>query len=206
MGRGSGGAGRSTAKPSTTKKPVDAKASGGGGSAVSTTTKRDSSDTVSESVLKIEDSFRGLPVENGAIFDKDGKLIATAVGQRDYVVMPVDVSRKMMGKGAIFTHNHPVDTSFSFGDFVAASNMGYSEIRAVGTEYRYSMKPPKGKKMSFNKVKASYDKYLEYYKAEYTALIKAGKITVDEGNLKINHDIWVAVAKDTGIIYNRYKH
>lgn len=83
-----------------------------------------------------ESSIRNNKFETGAVLDKDGNVIASFVGEKSKVSIPTAAARN-----ATISHNHPSGSSFSIQDLKTASTLNLQEVRAVGAEYTYSMKP-----------------------------------------------------------------
>ena len=87
-----------------------------------------------------ENSVKNNFYETGFIFDKNGRLLWSAKGDRS----SVSIAGSGIKKGDILTHNHPSNGSFSAADIQVAQTHKLAEIRAVGRNRVYSLRPGKG--------------------------------------------------------------
>jgi hypothetical protein len=114
-------------------------------------TERGYSKQLAKEILDVEGHIKNRGVEHGFIFDDNGNILYSAVGNDHSVALDIKKSYN-----AIITHNHPIDGrqkgtpradgggSFSDADLkgVVASNA--KEVRAVTGRITYSMKRPAG--------------------------------------------------------------
>ena len=89
--------------------------------------------------VEIEDTIRGNALETGIFIDQSGAVLKQKQGQPDRVAFLTSDLQKM--SGALFTHNHPGGSSFSFEDIALAAEFALSEIRAVTVNARHIAKP-----------------------------------------------------------------
>ena len=93
----------------------------------------------------VERVIRKQPIEWGALFDPTGKakVVLTANDQNSVPIVPelVQMMRRMNGQ-AIFTHNHPMSSSFSMDDVNLFIGCLIREIRIVSQRYVYSLSDP----------------------------------------------------------------
>jgi hypothetical protein len=103
----------------------------------------------------IERTIRLMPIEWGALFDANGKakVVLTANSQNSIPIVPdlTTMMRRMNGT-AIFTHNHPQNSSFSMDDVNLFIGCMMREIRIVSKRYVYSLSDPT---FAFHKGKVS---------------------------------------------------
>lgn len=97
------------------------------------------------SFSNVERIIRKQPIEWGALFDETGKakVVLTANSQNSIPILPdlVTLMRRMNGQ-AIFTHNHPQNSSFSMDDVNLFIGCMMREIRIVSQRYVYSLSDP----------------------------------------------------------------
>lgn len=97
------------------------------------------------SFSNVERTIRKQPFEWGGIFDKTGKAkVVLTANSHNSVPIPadlVDFLRKLGGT-AIFTHNHPENSSFSTDDVDLFIGAMMREIRIVSQRYVYSLSDP----------------------------------------------------------------
>lgn len=97
------------------------------------------------SFSNVERLIRKKPIEWGALFDDTGKakVVMTANSENSIPIIPemVQLMRNMKGK-AIFTHNHPQNSSFSMDDVNLFIGCTMNEIRIVSERYVYSLSDP----------------------------------------------------------------
>ena len=144
--------------------------------------------------------------EKAIIFADDGTVIFEKAGGKSSVSFTLDECALFANR--IFTHNHPNGTSFSAQDVAFAATWDLKEIRACGQYYRYRLvRPAEGWSHEYwiKTIKPLMDKHDKKVFQEFTALIRSGKITPEEGNLKHWHEVWSRVAKEAGLNYGREK-
>lgn len=101
-------------------------------------------------IYNTEDEIRNNDFETAAIFDSEGDPIIRIKGSKDSVSIPHADIPKL--KDSIFTHNHPLEkgeplngigrATFSSADFRVAIIGDVAEMRAVSTDYIFSIKKP----------------------------------------------------------------
>lgn len=179
-----------------------------------------SNDQLNKIVYNLEANIRNNETETGIIVDpRTGSILQSKGGGASEVQFGMVDTIRM--KGAILTHNHPVQniekllpkskgknkgTSFSPADIALACSAELSEIRAVSEVYKHSLKPPTGGWNSDfyrNKVKPSYEKNEKLTRKKVYPLMKSGQISVHEGMEILLHEPMVLTAKETGMKYTR---
>lgn len=101
-----------------------------------------------------EREFRMLDHEKAYAVDRSGNVVFEMAGGEDYVVVNRFYQERLRrSKGVVFTHNHPAGwkapsgspvragNSFSQEDIALAIRLKLGEIRAIGPECLYSLKP-----------------------------------------------------------------
>lgn len=106
--------------------------------------------SIYKEIFETEDEIRNNAFETAAIFDSEGNPILRIKGKKESVSIPHADIPKL--KDAIFTHNHPLEkneplsgigrATFSSADFRVAIIGDVSEMRAVSTDYSFSIKRP----------------------------------------------------------------
>jgi SPP1 gp7 family putative phage head morphogenesis protein len=111
-------------------------------------------------LAQIEHQISNKGNELAFVINKDGKVIYKKTGTSDRV----KIEEPQMGffKDKILTHNHPNEMHFSYGDLVSASKFNFSEIRAVGNEYVFTMKRPTAGWPSTNEISDKVFEDLEW--------------------------------------------
>lgn len=105
-----------------------------------------------EALSDTEDKIRNQKFESAGVF-KDGKQIFFKDGKNVEVEFTDDELKKM--EGALLTHNHPMDRSFSEEDVGFFKDYSLSEMRAVSKNHTYILKNP-------NKIKLTEDVVKDY--------------------------------------------
>lgn len=81
--------------------------------------------------------------ETAAVFASDGTLLLRKAGERAAVRFTQQEALRMID-AAVFTHNHPRDTSFSLADVDLAWRLRIREIRVVTQSFLYRLRPSVG--------------------------------------------------------------
>jgi hypothetical protein len=154
---------------------------------------------------QVETLIRGLPNEHAFAFDRSGRtVIDHGSGLQHNVHFTPDELRALAS--ATLTHNHPKGVSFSPADVRVAARYQLAEMRAAGSRYRYSLRPPKGgwnEHFYQTRVLPSYERHDAPITRHWTARVQRGEVSLGEAETQVLHDIWTAVAKDTGMRYRR---
>lgn len=142
--------------------------------------------------------------EKGYLFGTNGKIILEKVGAKDHINFTQEEVK--LFENNIFTHNHPRGSSLSPEDVAFASSRNLQEIRAVGTEHRYSMsRPVNGWSRDFwsSKIEPVMRKYNQEVENEFYSKIRAGQITVEQANKLHWHEVWSRVARELSLEYKQ---
>lgn len=133
-------------------------------------------------------------VESALVVAPDGKVLLRRTGDRHSVGFSKNELAKM--SGAVLTHNHPGEKSFSLDDVLLASHAGLSEIRASTTTSLFSMRPgmagwPDGAALSRWYGGADIEVY-------YTIKprVDAGQLDRSRAERDHQHVVWSTLAKE----------
>lgn len=140
--------------------------------------------------------------EEGLIVLPSGHVLEHRVGGRDFVTW--DVS--FMGfPGYVMTHNHPTGKSFSPEDIQFALETRLREIRAVGTRFRYSFKPPDRvvTDWEYAGMRVLMEEIDEDVREEFNRAIREGRMTAEQANTDHWHEVWTRFAPQIGATYTR---
>jgi hypothetical protein len=169
-----------------------------------------------QAVIKEENRIRRDKYETLIAFNPDGSILLNKPGQQ----YEVEVSGEELLKisKSVVTHNHPrgldyddsdprsVGNSFSQEDIDLACFCQLLEIRAVTPKARFSMKPgPAGWSEDYYEttLKPIIERMEAKVNQEFTAAIRAGKITIPEAESRHFHELWTRVAAKAGLIYTK---
>jgi hypothetical protein len=171
--------------------------------------------------------------ERMVIVRPDGDIALDKEGTKNHVSFSTghgsDVERIQSIPGCVGTHNHPADGGFSLSpaDVSTAGQIGLSEIRAVGMDATYSMKPLPGKKWPSPRVmQIAYDnatrplidaakkRAVEKFAPELAKLDRTDRAALREynkgvtasnhaENWVIQHATWLKAAPLLGLHYTR---
>jgi hypothetical protein len=113
------------------------------------------------------------------------------------------------GAGSIFTHNHPIDYSFSPPDVNSAMRLRTLEMRIVSSKHRYSLKPPRsGWNQDFHDRVwlPEYEKELTRLRPIYQERARNRNQTTEQMNHEFTHELIKNVSQKTGVQYGRTKY
>lgn len=165
-----------------------------------TRTLPDTSTPARAAAVALEEKIRRDTFETGAVFDADGRLLVKRVGAADSVEFSPADFRTM--RGQTFTHNHPLDGTFSPQDVRLASQYGIGELRAVGPTTRHIMSAPDGWPTRRQLAAAIVD-LGPVVQREIDAMIQAGDLTRPYAQREIDHRFWEKVAAKFNLKYTR---
>jgi len=162
----------------------------------------------------VERTINAERIEHMYAFDSSGGLISSMTGDRRQVRIPMSVSRQLAD--GVLTHNHPSGGSFSDADIRFATSWNLREMRAVGRNYlgevnAYSMSgdwlvPGGGDvQAALVRLQNEFARSVRKWRAILGPLVSSGKISPEEANFRIGHEIWQEVAKSLGLRYARQK-
>ncbi|MBN2734737.1 MAG: minor capsid protein [Methanomicrobiaceae archaeon] len=152
-----------------------------------------------------EYSIRSRATEKCYLFDEKEGAIFSKVGTKDHI----GFTRKELDlfPGRILTHNHPSGSSFSPGDLMSSGNSGLKEIRAIGTEYRYSMKPPEGHETFTSELVKDIQRDFETERMrlypKYYGKVINNELSEVQAWKEHSHEIWNSIASARGFRYVR---
>ncbi len=155
---------------------------------------------------RVEKQIARRKTEKAVLLDTDGRIILES-SQRAAGEVSFEVPDEGLF-GKTLTHNHPNSVSFSKEDIEIAATHQLAEIRTVGRRYRHSMRPPDSgwSKVFWQEVvQPVYERIAGILERFFSARKKRGMITEEEFDLELYHQIWVEVAKRTGLKYERKK-
>jgi len=167
-------------------------------------------------VHDVEDKIKDLPTERAVVIDqKTGRILVSKGGDRTSVFLTVEDLQKM--RGNVITHNHPnlgwspsdprsKGLSFSPADIQAACIAQSSEMRAVSSGYRHSIKPPPSgwNEQYWNqKVAPSYRRNESQVMNEFTGKILTFKMSPRQADADFHHEVIKRTAAELGMIYKR---
>jgi hypothetical protein len=153
-------------------------------------------------IKRSEQEIIQLQHERCHVFKADGTKVFTKDGQRSEIRFN---DKELAGfKDTYFTHNHPVSGgSFSLDDIMLTIDYDLAQMRACGREYRHSMTRPAGGWGSSGEVRNKYLAENANVRADFTAKIAAGEMTLENAEKEHSHAVWQRVTKDLGIPYLR---
>lgn len=111
--------------------------------------------------------IKGQKKEAAILYDGSGKKVFHKTGEKHSVSFTFEENKRM--QGGVLTHNHPGGATFSPDDINILRSTKLSEIRAVGRDGVYCLKPPSfwDKKIdSMEGIQEQYDKIVEELRDE----------------------------------------
>lgn len=164
----------------------------------------DTSTPLRAAVIQLEDEIRLDNMENGIIFDENGKVLLSKRGKPDHLTLTE--KELLLLKGCVFTHNHPNGTPFSERDVLMAIDYGISELRVVTSLFRYFLRPQKGREWPS---RLALDGYLEKSIVQANMIVndmvKMGDLHYSHAKNEHRHYTWVLVALYLDLVYGREK-
>lgn len=94
---------------------------------------------LADNLKTVEAEIRYNDYETGIAFHEDGTELLRKKGNRNSVRY-TGIEGLKMENAEVYTHNHPGGSSFSGGDLEFGASLKIKEMRAVGTDYTYSIK------------------------------------------------------------------
>lgn len=155
-------------------------------------------------VTAIEKEIADNDFETAAVFANDGTLLLRKTGERAAVRFTQPEALRMID-AAVFTHNHPRNTSFSLADVDLAWRLRIGEIRVVTQSFLYRLRPPVGgwRKIEWQVIEDTVNTVHDYVRQNFQAALRARKLTEDEADLRGWHTIWLRVARLLSLTYTR---
>ncbi|MEI6652564.1 MAG: minor capsid protein [Chlorobiaceae bacterium] len=147
--------------------------------------------------------------ETMIIFDKSGNRLTFIIGEEASVNLDKDT--RALLKNAVWTHNHPspkgknLDISFSDADVLVLKYYKSDGARAVTTKSTYTIElTDSGKLVPYGKFKGRITGILNQLLKKIQQEVYDGKLTADEGNELIYHELWVQFqGKTTWVKYTK---
>ena len=153
---------------------------------------------------KDERSIKGSKKEEAVLYDSSGAKVFRKTGEDHLVSFTQEEIRVM--RGGVLTHNHPGGASFSVADINMLRQSGLKEIRAVGRDGVYSMKPPKvwdKRILSLAEIRNQYNSIVEEYEKEMEqwALTNLANISVTDYQIRYQNKVVEEFSKRFGLKY-----
>ena len=176
-------------------------------------------------IRKGEAQIVGGTKETGIVYDSKGNELFRRTGGKDIVEFSSSETAKL--RGTTMTHNHPTMGTKSTGtihnlplsgeDGYMMAEHGLAEVRAVGRDFTYSLKPRSGITPDAKKMRAAWRRRENVHYRKETSrlseLVRKGKMTRPEANRlgfmyqeESQHLAWRDVAKKQGLEYKRIPH
>lgn len=170
-------------------------------------------------LLQREKEIAGLRHERAIIMNSKGDFLFSKTGHTRHVSF--DTRERGFFKQNVLIHNHPSGQSFSPNDIQCLIVGDLNEVRAVGAQWRHSMRIDfahpdlqdlikshgRGSKYMRYRMLEEFDKV---YKRRYRAVLKRldklvneGKITIPEWQERLWHEVWTDISKK--ITWLRYE-
>jgi len=174
-------------------------------SVIETTAKQAAKPSLRDRLDIEERSLLDLATEKAMVLDRDGSVL---IERSDNNPLQVGFSTEEVRRfeGKVFTHNHPLNGSFSLADgqFAVRANLG--EIRAVDGQYRYSLKPSaEGWRLSAEQLAELHRAASTTAMMEFLPRIRSGKMKLAEAEEQLADKVWRNIAKSAGWRYRREK-
>lgn len=176
-----------------------------------------SRDDLLKIVRSAEDEIRRDSFETLLVFDRTGREILRKPGQRDNVQLTVAEYRHLRGR--VVTHDHPhgwtfpptdprhEGHSFSLQDVSLAIGGAVAEMRVVTPVWRYSLRPGPGQRWTrrfFTRlVEPAFREADMDVRGDFMTAVYAGQMTLVQGMSRHYHEVWIRVAAQTGVHYER---
>jgi NAD+--asparagine ADP-ribosyltransferase len=154
---------------------------------------------VGANISTVEGSIKSNKSESAAVY-VNGNQILFKDGKKNYVQFTTAEVQAM--KGGVLTHNHPSGTSFSDADVALISKHKLKEIRAVSTQYTYSLSG-KGNGTSAADAIKMYNSESMRIIPIFRQKIMKGEMTVEEATKTHAHEILSTIAPKLGYKYKR---
>ena len=157
-------------------------------------------------VRRLEEEIAEQGFETAAAFQANGALLLKKSGQRAEVRFAREEAIRML-EAAVFTHNHPRNTSFSLADVDLAWRLLIGEIRVISPRYHYSLQPPVGgwRSVTWKAIEEIVNTTYMQVKQEFEEQIAKGQISGEEADMLHWHTVWTRVAPQVGFSYRRRK-
>lgn len=153
--------------------------------------------------VKEEDAIRNDRLETGIFIARDGREVIRKTGAPNQVrFMGTDLFGT---QGALFTHNHPGNGTFSLQDVMAAIDSNACELRAVGPTLRYVMRPCESGWPTEQMLIAAVASAAPIAQNRVSWMIARRQVELQFAQAETEHQLWVEVAGALGLEYTREK-
>lgn len=155
-------------------------------------------------VAAVEKEIAHNDFETAVVFASDGTLLLRKAGERATVRFTQQEALQMID-AAVFTHNHPRNTSFSLADVDLAWRLRIGEIRVVTPSFLSRMRPPVGgwRKIAWSVLEDTVNTIHDQVRQEFQAALRAGRLTDNAADLRGWHTIWLRTARQLSVSYTR---
>ena len=155
-------------------------------------------------VTAVEKEIAHNDFETAAVFASDGALLLSKAGEQAAVRFTQREALRMID-AAVFTHNHPRNTSFSLADVDLAWRLRIGEIRVVTQSFLYRMRPPVGgwRTIEWRVIEETVNTVYDHVRQEFQAALRRGRLTESEADLRGWHTVWLRTARHLSLSYTR---
>ena len=131
-------------------------------------------------------------------------LLLRKAGERAAIRFTLQEALRMID-AAVFTHNHPRNTSFSLADVDLAWRLRIGEIRVVTQSFLYRMRPPVGgwRNIEWQVIEETVNTVYDHVRQEFHAALRRGLLTESEADLRGWHTVWLRTARHLSLSYTR---
>ncbi|MGH7964858.1 MAG: hypothetical protein ACRERD_24100 [Candidatus Binatia bacterium] len=161
-------------------------------------------EALKRAVAAVEEEIADNDFETAAVFAGDGTLVLRKTGERAAIRFTRQEVLQMID-AAVFTHNHPRNTSFSLADIDLAWRLRIGEVRIVSRNFLYRMQPPVGgwRQIEWQIIEEIVNEVREQVIQEFQTALRTGRRTEAEADLRGWHTIWLRVARRLSLSYAR---
>jgi hypothetical protein len=155
-------------------------------------------------VTAVETEIAHNDFETAAVFAPNGALLLRKAGERAAVRFTQQEALQMID-AAVFTHNHPRNTSFSLADVDLAWRLRIGEIRVVTPSFLYRMRPSVGgwRAIPWQVIEETVNTVYDQVRQEFQAARRRGLLTENEADLRGWHTVWLRAARHLSLSYTR---
>jgi hypothetical protein len=155
-------------------------------------------------VTAVEKEIADNDFETAAVFAKDGALLLRKTGERAAIRFTPQEALRMID-AAVFTHNHPRNTSFSLADVDLAWRLRIGELRVVTQSFLYRMRPPVGgwRQLEWKRIEETVNMVYDHVREEFQTALSRGRLTETEADLRGWHTVWRRTARRLALSYTR---
>lgn len=152
-----------------------------------------------KTIDNFENNIKDQKFETCGVFNENGDFIFSKDGEEDYIG---DFTYDEIDKfeGAISTHNHPRNHSFSKEDVHLACQLRVREERVITSKGKvFSLKRTNGEKLYIGmwlKIEPLFKKYNRVVENIFYKSIDSGEMSIKEANINHSHEVWTRVFND----------